>query len=457
MYVWIFILFFPLSLWAVTPQQLDFEHSFTRAEGTIWGVEGTIWGTESSLAKKLDVPENQIPEIYKTPLQRPLPKRLPVQSPDLFFNDQVVVYNQIVLCADSKLNLDIEELQKELNEWSLFFSRPDPLPTKFQILLAPWKGATANCDVLVLQGKKDEFPFKFYSQNQTDPESKYWENRLYALFYQLSEKTLPVITIDPDILLKTRPDFTYYTQKQGNQVLVNAKILLLHELGHLLGFEHLGAKSSEIIDPNFTVMGKTNELRNKEEIQARFESSENLWMFWDHRQLSAYRKALWSDKPLQANKSCYVPGDQITLYLKGAFKVGDYPELLGRLHFRILEGESISPFDPENSEVRLSSFINRKNFHYRIDDDIFLSISSTREELPLTVLHGGVLPYGQRLRIFLKYEVNSINQSELNHSLIGFLSFLSKSPLKPNGPGFRKYIVTAPMRFDLAPTPDLCP
>lgn len=345
-----FIYFIILSSFCQASYQLELEHTFAEAEGSSWGIEGI-------LKNRLDVPESDLPPLFKMPLRKVKPLILSLKdqpaTKDYFIQDSLFLYQKMNICIDKNIRHDNEEFSSTLNLFLKKISQVNQKETALKVTLTPidfdhvHSSSLESCDVLSFIGKKNQFPF-LQVQDAPAPHFSTTPQMLMGMYFRFSNSTIPVIVFNPSIQLDFHPKQTAYVQTNAkNEIIVDARILFFHELGHLIGFTHLKEGGSWKPFSSLTVMGVNSTQTENYNVDFRYNSSFNIWENWDLRQTSIYRallarwqqgdtspvQSLFFDTPLNSNNFCFLPQEQVhivftPLSLKG-FNQSDKPDSSG--------------------------------------------------------------------------------------------------------------------------------
>lgn len=302
-----FLVFQVTTAWA---QKIELEHTLA--------LDGSMWGTEDQLRRQLSVEGKNIPEYFKL---KALPSRKTVIQPPenkFFLNGEAHLFDKVKICIDPLLGLSRRDQMKFSSAFSILTNFLHPARIEgFEVFVEnsrPSRGSFNACQLLIVRGRWDQFPYSSL-QVQEDGFTEKWKNKVYAVFYQLNENTIPVVTIHPEIHLSfDEKAQEQYLSERDDQIYIDGRVLLNHEIGHLFGFQHISQDSAESLNPELTIMGQASEERDSESLENRFTFSKDLWRYWDYKQLSIYRQALYENKDSLrvVHPVCLIPGDHYT-------------------------------------------------------------------------------------------------------------------------------------------------
>lgn len=292
----LFTIIYSFISFAEVYPKIDFEHSILRQEGSLWGFE-------ESYAKALtSLPDNNLPRIVLTPRLRPSPRIVNLwkdgRPNQAFRNFQVRIYSHLQVCLDPKLDLSVSVLQPYFDDWAAQISGPKPFSSlNVQLINSE---SYQDCDVYVAKGDMENFPFSFLPLN---PSMSDWKNQVFAVFYQHSQTTLPIVFIHPDIELNINQEGYYFKQAK-----IDVRTLLFHEIGHLLGFEHNITASRSSLESYLMVMGSSS--ADEDQLEKRFVLTPDSWRHWDEYQIGLYRRAAWGlESSSMLYRLCLMPGE----------------------------------------------------------------------------------------------------------------------------------------------------
>lgn len=308
--------------------QLELEHTYAEVEGSSWGIEGV-------LKHQLEIPESELPSLFKTPLHQPSPVNLSLKDQPLtknyFIEDTMFLYQKMNICMDQNIHYNNDDFEGALQ---LFLNRISQINPKINALKITFTSVNFNdikpsslegCDVLSFIGKKNQFPF-LQVQDQPAPNFSTTPQLLLGMYFRFSNTTIPVIVFNPSLKLDFHPKQPAYIQTNDrNEVSADARILFFHELGHLIGFAHLKEGGSWKPFSSLTVMGVNSTQDLKYATDFRYKSRFNIWENWDLHQTSIYRAILarlaqGEASPLQSlffnaqfysNSFCFLPEESI--------------------------------------------------------------------------------------------------------------------------------------------------
>lgn len=293
---------------SVNAQQIEFEHSLTFAEGS-------MWSTEDGLQSALQVDKKDLPNIFFQKISPPLETQILTSEKNLFFNGKVKLYKKIQVCFDQKMGTKQVELAKLVQSFLgftrfLFSSVNTDYRFSMEIVELD-QAARRGCDIAFTYGDQKQFPYsRLETANHDAPKS--WLNKVFAVFFQYDKDTLPIVAINPEVKIRFDYRPASYLSVENGQIILDGRTLINHEVGHLLGFKHISKLDSDSFSPELQVMGQHAEERNEQEVRLRFGSVKNLWNYWDYKQLSIFRQASALNQPRFSVKNaiCLIPGDQ---------------------------------------------------------------------------------------------------------------------------------------------------
>lgn len=309
----------------VLSAEIEFEHSFSEGGGS-------QWGTEDSFNSELDLPESQIPVVFKG-----LPKNKPQRIEALIGGEKhkMLVNRSWEVCIDPHLGLQASVLDQFLKAKARIltgdFSSSSPeLQTKVLEKDASSVGDN-ECDVLLIQGKWSEFPYQPF-QGLLKTSGK--KEQIFSIYYRFSEESRSVIVVHPDYRLTLGAELKPYIQFESN--LMDGEVLLSHELGHWLGFWHVDPLADSMGPAaDVSVMGVASKVRNPLMIERRYFQTQKLSRFWERRQLNIFRSLFWFGRqPRHQNDFCLVAGEKEVF--PGSFFDSEYFLDGGGLTFRPL-------------------------------------------------------------------------------------------------------------------------
>lgn len=271
--------------------------------------EGSSWGTDGAFKGALNLPESDIPTLYKTPAIGNKPTFIDVSKIPLargrFLNDRAVLFKNIRLCLDLELpqvdSFFLEAKETFLDNVAGKKSNGRLLDLEV-IRVSPADEVIGKCDIIVVKGQWGKFPYRYLPDSSLTQHSS-WLGKIYGLFYRWNENSIPVITVHPDIELSYSPAGDRYVSETGSKLEVDGRVLLFHEIGHILGFAHINPDEGAYDYPEATVMGIDSNYRDQRGLKLRFELATNLWKFWDAYQATIFRRVLQRE----LNPTCTLP------------------------------------------------------------------------------------------------------------------------------------------------------
>lgn len=339
---------------------IDFEHSIVFQEGSLWGTEGSLWGTEDSLVKKLDISNKDLPSIYSVPVQAQWidihDKVWPRLAKSYFKDGKVRLFKRLSICYSQSANLSSPELTEALDKFRLSLVGPGSDFLQISESTVVDESNLKGCDIFFQKGRWSEFPYSRFKTLLTHNKN-FWLNQIYAIYYQRDQSSLPVVTIHPDVQIHYDSSGKYVQQIQG-KTLVDGRSLILHEIGHALGFQHMPLSKNRYLS-ELTLMNASTDSPRYLDLELRFIKSYRLWETLEMTQASMYRKVLWSfnreepiflDKPmyLQVNETFSLAGPVLDLP-ENTHKYGS--EWIGKEELRIQSLPNALPFFPFKSEL----------------------------------------------------------------------------------------------------------
>ncbi|HPI41100.1 MAG TPA: hypothetical protein PLJ21_09865, partial [Pseudobdellovibrionaceae bacterium] len=292
----IFLFFSLFSLNAFSEPQIELEHTYFE--------NGSSWGTDDFLRNQIDLPESAVPEIFKTPLQRPLPRVVQVPKlfsrKSLFSDNKIYLYKTANICVNEKIPINSKSFERA----SLFFlnqiagaRHKERMVLNFistSISLSSKKlDSLKECDVFMTPGLATEFPFKFFSQDKSKDFNIEIPQLVLGLYYRYKENTLPVVVFHPDVVMNfDSKDLRYLYTQESEKLNVDGKTLFFHELAHVFGFSHVTEPYIKNRASALTVMGLSSHQRNEMDLHLRFSGASELWKYWDLEQNSVFRVLL---------------------------------------------------------------------------------------------------------------------------------------------------------------------
>lgn len=355
--------------------QVEMEHSFATEEGSSWGIEG-------QLKNALQIPAEKIPILFKKTLLRPRPEVLSMKDQSLaqnfFIGDRLYLYRSLNICIDVNISYKTPGFNQALNNFLYKLTQisveRQALPLEF--IDVSFKSADlhvlSSCDVFVLVGNENEFPFA-QIKNQGAPQFSNIPQMILGLYYRHSEATVPVIVFNPTVRL----DFSsqqkeYMRAQEDGTVSVDGRTLFFHEMGHLFGLSHIKSGGNWKPFSQLTVMGLDSTQYEDENFAIRYQANFEVWENWDIRQTSVYR-ALFSrwiqgenfakDVDLFDKKKhispfyCVLPGEDLRIAftplrvtgLSGVYRAPDGSDMI-----------SLIPLNQEDERIRSERSLKAK-------------------------------------------------------------------------------------------------
>lgn len=442
--IYFFIYFILLSSFCQASYQLELEHTFAEAEGSSWGIEGV-------LKNRLDIPESDLPILYKTPLRKASPLILSLKdqpaTKDYFIQDSLFLYQKMNICIDQNIRHDNEDFASTLNLFLKKVSQVNQKETALKVTLTPidfdhvHSSSLENCDVLSFIGKKNQFPF-LQVQDAPAPHFSTTPQMLLGMYFRFSNSTIPVIVFNPSIQLDFHPKQAAYVQTNAkNEIIVDARILFFHELGHLIGFTHLKEGGSWKPFSSLTVMGVNSTQIENYAVDFRYNSSFNIWENWDLRQTSLYRallarwqqgdtspvQSLFFDAPFNSNTFCFLPEEQVHIAFTplsiNGLNGNDKPDSSGAIQKTIDltgHGASVSSkLETLITDYNISSyeFLKMIEFHNTSQTPYLdhLSLERSISDYP-TIENGSIPQTDEWLMLSLSGQLSPLAQGQFNLS-----------------------------------------
>ena len=326
--IYVFIYCLSLTPFCYASYQLELEHTYAEVEGSSWGIEGV-------LKHQLEIPESELPDLFKVPLHQPSPMSLSLKDQPLtknyFIQDTMFLYQKMNICMDQNIHYKNDDFDSALKLFLNKVSQVNPKNNALKITFTPINfdnvhpSLLEKCDVLSFIGKKNQFPF-LQVQDQPAPHFSTTPQLLLGMYFRSSDTTIPVIVFNPSLQLDFHPKQPAYIQTNDrNEVAADARILFFHELGHLIGFAHLKEGGSWKPFSALTVMGVNSTQDEKYAVDFRYKSHFDIWENWDLHQTSIYRATLarlaqGESSPLQSlffnpqfysNSFCFLPEESL--------------------------------------------------------------------------------------------------------------------------------------------------
>lgn len=331
--MFLFLMVFFLLPRSHAGRQLELEHSYLELEGSSWGIEG-------HLKDKLNISEEDLPALFKVPLNELQPATYTFNGSlnsdgKLFVNDTVFLYKKMNVCIDARIGYKSTGFDLALNNFSSKIAQVSPGVNPLEIQFTDFDfenfkdGKASDCDAFAFIGKKDQFPF---SQVQDLPAPSFSKipQKLLGMYFRLSKSTVPVVVFNPSLSLDFRAAQGQYLRlNERDGLVVDARTLFFHELGHLFGLSHVKKKATWGPFANLTVMGVDSSQSKDNFSDFRYQAHFEIWQNWDMRQTSLYRAIFsrWveaganssevriSDLDASISGNCVLPGE----YLHVAF------------------------------------------------------------------------------------------------------------------------------------------
>ncbi|NCN26068.1 hypothetical protein GW915_00700 [bacterium] len=291
-----------LSWLATAEPEMQLEHSFQ--------ADGSSWGTDDDFRKALTLPEEQIPELFKTQIPKRNVTVADVRDVELakgrFQNNKAYLYKgDIRLCISSNLpepNKSFQEaVETFLDNVSAVAKEERPFGLK-TVVVNEETDLASKCDLYIKRGSWDQFPYRYLPDGGPKNQKSVLE-KVYGLYYRWNDTALPVVTLHPELIFSYDPPKSLYVSQQGAKTYVDARVLFLHEVGHFLGFNHIEPDSSGFAFPEATVMGVHHEDRDERALSLRFKYAKNLWRYWDAYQTTIYRRVYMREM----SETCQLP------------------------------------------------------------------------------------------------------------------------------------------------------
>lgn len=355
---------------------VELEHSLvTQNNG------GSSWGTDGLLVEELQkIDEASLPDIFKQKIIQKNSnfwlKLTNSSAKKYYLNSEVYLFKQLNICFHKSIHFNTQPffISVESFESQLFAPQDGVDQKKFTFSSFDRLEQTSSCDVLVLQGKSDDFPFKnilpYEKQGEDFPQI------VLGLYYQKSKDYKPVIVFHPNLNLDFSDNHASYLEGSPavnqNKLKVDGRVLFLHELGHVLGLSHIQAQNSKSIHA-MTLMGLENIKRHPDEIKFRFFSQQMMWANIDLSQSRTYRALDYLHYSIMKSK---VP-------------VVDYGNVINNFNFNVpcvLTGEIITQVLPMPHFVNtpgssIESVLNILKPVYHFENILISTASSTKIDI----------------------------------------------------------------------------
>lgn len=286
------VLFWALANTSISASTIHLEHSLRFGEGSLWGTEG-------DLLAYLDYPSTELPTVFRLPWDHQ--GKFFANVADLpyargrFIEDEVLLSRQLLLCYDQRLTpLDADFFA------ALEYFRLKLVGGQMEIRWHIFNPVTigAACDLLIIQGQWDDYPYRLMARSahvMGANQKMSWQNQIFAIYLRASKNWTPVVVIPPDVSLRFNQET--YLMTQEDQLTMDGRVLLLHEIGHYLGLDHLGNISGGVGKSELTAMGLRYELRDQHSDQIRYTNNIQMWKIWDPYQIDIYRRQWWKFFP----------------------------------------------------------------------------------------------------------------------------------------------------------------
>lgn len=280
-------------------------------ENSLFPVSGSSWGTEDDYVRALDLPDSEIPRRFQVKQKR----NAVFASADAvrladgrFIGNRVVFYKHIRFCMDSTLPNPNARFGAALESFldSVAGTRANGRLFEISVLTVSAADAVNElCDILAVRGRWNQFPYRYLPDSKNPGMKPPLDvSRVYGLYYRASDDTIPVIAVHPDVKVSYSPLNGHYLSQHGKHVVIDGRALLLHELGHILGFAHIRPSADGLEYPEATAMGLDYSARDTRSIELRFRQAVDLWRYWDPFQTTVYRRLFQREM----SPECNIPG-----------------------------------------------------------------------------------------------------------------------------------------------------
>lgn len=287
-------LFFGITLNAIQAHSNEVNQALIDFEHSIHFNNGAGWGTEDSLRDLVRLPETEVPEIYRQPNAANAPlfvQDLGSSSGALFEDGEMVFFKNLEICIDQTLprpDADLKEAFQFYAQMVMGIKDPNYIHLKS---IDIENDDIRNCSVMIRRGSWSTFPFdRLRRQHQRYLND--WKNQVYGVFYRVNKNTIPVVDIHPDVDVSYSKSQNSYLSNRESSITIDGRALYLHEVGHAIGFAHLGPAEATSMVPGSSLMGMTNSSRLASDLALRFKLTDRLWERFDLKQSMLYRIAL---------------------------------------------------------------------------------------------------------------------------------------------------------------------
>jgi len=245
-------------------------------------LEGSSWGTEDALQRALQLNESEIPERFKIPLEQalnPVDMKERLSAKDLFADDRVFLYSKIRVCFFPEI---LSQIPASLVQTAKEFSHS--LVMREAKIDFEFKIGNRNCDLIFARGKWEEYPYSVVRPNESD------DSQVYGIFWRSTQAQVPVVFVRPELKIDFSKVGVPYLRHENNELLMEGKAFVFHEVGHLLGWDHLSSHSGSFQHPEATLMGLKASERDEHANAFRFWGAQDLWKFPDYFQSTVYKR-----------------------------------------------------------------------------------------------------------------------------------------------------------------------
>lgn len=279
-----------ICLNALAENSIELEHSISVQNGG-----GSSWGTDGLLKSQIkNIEDHLIPTFFNQKknsfsksswieLENPLAKKY-------FRNSRIFLLSELNICFDESINFQTNSFLKAVKEFEsqLFFSQNKSNSSRFKLSKFSSIQQSEKCDVLVIKGQKDVFPYSIISKYEKP--NDLFPQIVLGLYYQKTLNHKPVIVFHPNVEIDFSGQSNSYLRLpiSHSKLQVDGRVLFLHELGHVLGLTHVHATNSKSLYIK-SLMGLDNDNRHPDEIRSRFYSRESMWQNLDLIQSKIYR------------------------------------------------------------------------------------------------------------------------------------------------------------------------